>query len=165
MAKKVAPVGSTSMGAGMFSITVPIYYDNSGVNAAGNAANASLTATSQKVDEVGLKLRNLWAYGNQMVSIILNITRRAVQGTVAEATVQEALAIAALAQSEYAVGLTFYHAATAYALNRYIQGSILTAIAIAMQAGIVSAQINRIAAKVNREEAENLKHQIDAYRS
>lgn len=150
---------------GPFAINIQAVIDKTQCDDEIRKMQSSVDATGNAINQNKLKLTQLWSYGNQIVTLILNNVRRAAKGTKLEAEVQEALGYVQLAQGEWAVIMAAKQLANAYATGNIPQAIILSMIVASMQTSVVLAQINREAARTAREEAERLHEYVEMYRN
>lgn len=122
----------------------------------------------EKFEEDRAKIRNLWTYGNQVFTMLLQSASRALGNIKSQAAIQQVLAGIQRAQTQTAIAQTILDAAAAFAIPGGLstaQGILLLTIAGSMEALEVKSIANEIDAKVAQRQATEIQRQIEAYRS
>lgn len=107
-----------------------------------------------------LKVRQLWEYSSQIGSMILSQLSQTAKDTKSQARLQTALAVQNIISTQFSVTRAYTQASLAYASGNYIQGAMLTMIAMGMEFQLVAAMNQREQAKMTEEIARQQAEQI-----
>ena len=118
-----------------------------------------------KLSENRLKLAAMWSYGNQIANMLLSQLSQSAQGTENQAQMQKIVAGLSLAQSEFAVMQTFLQASAAISSGNIVGGTLMYQIALMMQSSLFTAQLNKANADRAALASQQIRRQMEAYRS
>lgn len=135
------------------------------VDVTADAVDTKTQKVEKKIEKAKMSAAQAWTYGNQVASMILNISQQALKGTKHSAGAQVLLSALQLGQQEFAVYQTQMQAIEAFAAGNYVQYALLQSLVAMMQGGILVAQANMGRAKSAEQEIAEMANSMDSYRS